>query len=510
METILPNTRRIRYRCKSRMDGMEQRAYQPTRRTWATQTEYVISIFTMGYTQVNGEWYWESDLSPGILHPIRNHEAFQDWLNGSGQSLDSLGDVWERAGMDTHMDESGGRKRTASDADLPDLGSLIDNSAGSSASQQGRQGQPGRPRGPVMEDAPMDGGGETALARAGGGGPSSVTKETPISSYPSLSYGLPETHTTILPWTTWLSAVVLDKDTPVQVKLRMNSIWDMLDASFVANPAAGGAWTNKGLGTTIIDARGLRANSGANFPAAFTAGQTEATERPAWRDYWASFYDFYTVLGCEYEIIITNPAQHWTSQTITGSDAGKMPIVTGVTTGAATQNLSTNAYTPSVQVPCKLSANAVCAVQFDTYSDTATSTGNVMPLTQYEEIRTYKNIRWYRINDNNGTEIIRGQYKPGQAKRNIINDGDVKTWTATGTTLPNLKEILTLNFFQDPMNTTTLTTGVNMEINLKYIVQFKDLKQQARYPNTITSNQDINIVLNEDPAAAGSALQRWL
>ena len=94
--------------------------------------------------------------------------------------------------------------------------------------------------------------------------------------------------------------------------------------------------------------------------------------------------------------------------------------------------------------------------QMDTYSDTATTTGNVMPLTNQAEILAFKNVKEHKVNYNkagvnNNITIIEGTYKPGQAKRNIVNDGDVKTWTATGTTLPNLKEILTLNFVKHPM-----------------------------------------------------------
>ena len=50
-----------------------------------------------------------------------------------------------------------------------------------------------------------------ALARIGNGGMNSVSKETPISSYPNLSYGLPETHTTIIPWTGWITSSLTRK-----------------------------------------------------------------------------------------------------------------------------------------------------------------------------------------------------------------------------------------------------------------------------------------------------------
>lgn len=349
------------------------------------------------------------------------------------------------------------------DEDLPDLEDLDPMDGSRSGSGSGRN------------DGSGSGSEEVALRASAGGGPASVSKETPISQYPSLSYGLPETHTTILPWTGWLTVAKVASGTnwtPQQLKIRMNTPYDMLDVAVALDPGDGSAFTGDAFYAVPSSASGGQV-AGMRYPERFTSNSTEATEKPAWRDYWAQIYDYYTVLGCEYEIVLFNP-------------------------------LSSD------------NKNMRCAVQFDTYSDTATSTGNVMPLTKYSEILTYKNIKWYTVYANTTKEdqkgnqtVIRGTYKPGQAKRNIVNDGDVKTWTATSTTLPNLKEILTLNFFQDPLWPDSGVTVCNMQITLKYIVQFKDLKQQARYPNTITTNQDLIQTLNETNTAQGSALQRW-
>jgi hypothetical protein len=267
-----------------------------------------------------------------------------------------------------------------------------------------------------------------------------------------------------------------------------------------------GAPPAKGFYRDPINAQGV-ITANAYYPVAIgTHNTAPVNERPAWFNFWAKLYDFYTVLGCEYKIIIHNPTDQYSSQIITG------PATTKYATTAAADNVGALLLAPAVSVPTKLPTNIVVAEQFDTYSDTATSTGNVMPLTQYEEIRQYKNIRWHQVKDGGNTTVITGTYKPGQAKRNITNDGDVKTWTATTTTLPSLKEILTLNFFQDPLNITSNAAGVNnvgcnMEINLKYIIQFKDLKQQARYPNTITTDQDIVLTLNE--TNTNEAYMKW-
>lgn len=354
---------------------------------------------------------------------------------------------------------------------------------------------------------------EMAQARSGpGGGNSMVSKETPVI-LATPSYGLQETHTTILPWSGWLTVAGLTKTTPAQLKIRMNTPYDMLDVTTQALPTDGALPTTKGFYTSPLNGTGRYDNSAfCAYPEEFTDNTTQATERPSWREYWSKLYDYYTVLGCEYEIILHNPMVLYTTEQQNMAQFNASNVLTANGIGHP------NGYS-------RLNTDIVCAVQYDTYSDTATSTGNVMPLTRYSEVRTYKNIKWYPVQGGSKT-VIRGTYRPGQAKRNIVNDGDVKTWTATSTTLPNLKEILTLNFWNDPFyvgqgpatfgtsaGPTASGTGrggcANMEINLKYIVQFKDLKQQARYPNTITTDQDITQILNETISASGSALQSW-
>lgn len=315
-------------------------------------------------------------------------------------------------------------------------------------------------------------GGEVQLARMGpGGGSNTVSKETPVSEGVGLQYGLPETHTVILPWTTFVSYGLLDHDTPLQLQLRMNSIWDMM-VNGVTVLASAGTIAAKAFHDRPVGLAGVNI-AGATFPQ--TPGNV-ATERPQWRDYFASLYDYYTVTSCKYRITILN----------TTNNRG---------------------------------ADQIVGVQFDSYSDTATSTGNVMPQTKLIEALHYKNINWHIVTNSTSEQsttgankyVIEGVYKPGQIKRNIVNDGDVKTWTSTNISspvLPTLKDILTVNFWKAPLNyATAAQTCGNMQIELQYIVQFKDLKQQARYPNTITTTQDITQILNEDPTAAGSALQ---
>lgn len=306
----------------------------------------------------------------------------------------------------------------------------------------------------------------SASTRASGSG-NPQTKETQISNYPSLTYGLQETHTCILPWTGWLTAAKPDTSTPVQLRVRLNAPIDMIDATITADVGAGGAFA-KGLYGRPSQETGVGAS--VDYPEIFGTGAT-TVERPAWRDYWMALYEYYTVLGCEYKITMINPVNIVGSAVIIGT-------------------------------------------QFDSYSDTAGASGNVMPLTNLSEALAFKNMEWdiltgYRPElPNQNATVISGKYTPGQIRRNVQNDGDVKTWIATASlALPALKDFLTVNFWRAPM-ATTATNNINIQVELKYIVQFKDLKTQARYPNRFTGTT-LTQILSTDPNHAGSALQKW-
>ena len=338
----------------------------------------------------------------------------KQWLNAT---LDANGDV-EMSG------ETGGKR--------PAEGPPANEPTPKKAAEATNQIVVHKPSRNWMNEAAQAGGDEapTEAARLQGTGPggNQVSKETPISPYPSLSYGLQETHTTILPWTGWVSVCNLDKEQPVQLGIRMNTPWDMVIATLSASAATGTVPT-KGFYRDPLRWDGTA--SGETYPINLAAhGATGTSERPVWRDVWAKMYDYYTVLGCEWEVIAHNPTEYHTAQELAAGTAA-----------------------PAVLVPHKRNSDVAIAVQYDTYSDTATSTGNVMPLTTYEETRSFKNIQWYGVKSMD-TTIMRGRYTPGQAKRNIVNDGDVKTWTSTNVTspvLPTPKEILTVNFFKGPL-----------------------------------------------------------
>lgn len=359
--------------------------------------------------------------------------------------------------------------------DIPDLGDLIPenppNNAGGNMEVNGNGRRPAA--GPPT--------GEPEAQRLAVGGPNGVSKgETPVSPWPNISYGLQETHTTIIPWTGWITGVGMEEGGPLKLEVRMNSIFDMIINGLTTPPAVGAVYATKGFYATSITSDAKR--SALTYPQTYSGA---TTEQPAWRNYWCNLYDYYTVVGCEYKFTIMNPSE--------------------------SRNNS-----------------IICGTQFDTYTDVGGQAQNIMPNTRLAEVMSYKNIKWDIIESDalanaKSVVVIQGTYKPGQAKRNIINDGDTKTWIWTGSAgaapsgtpnkIPNMKENITLCFWRAPLAANSngqFAYGVNIQMELKYLVQFKDLREQARYPNTVSAvGNNIVTNLSIDPTASGSALQSW-
>ena len=319
-----------------------------------------------------------------------------------------------------------------------------------------------------------------SVARSAGGGSNMPSKETPISIYPTLTYGEQDTHTTILPWTGWFTAGQLNHFTPKTLRIRCNAPFNMISAT-----------------GSLID------NQPANLPISGIA-----SNRPAKQDGWASIsiyprtttanhfaqwgetyfrkYDYYTVLKCHIKITLLNPCDQSGQQAIVGQD-------------------------------------------WNSYSDVQGSNGNITPEAPYSEMLNFKNIQWKFLHPSNSQvhegnsnfQIIEATWRPGSIKRNIVNDGDVKTWTKTydgnAKQLPNIVEEMALYFYTGGLfscNDASLpsargNSAVNMQVELKYVVQFKDLKSQIKWPNTVSDTGNTTINYTDVPTNIGNPLAKY-
>ena len=310
---------------------------------------------------------------------------------------------------------------------------------------------------------------EARAAGPGGGGNNPVSKETPILRGQAPSYGLQETHTTICPFNGWFSVInpSISFAAPIVAEFRVTSPLDPFTQN-LSHTAAAAAWT-AGL-NNVPWTGGLTRDTVAQVPAVFpieTAAGANATDKAGWFAYWAKIYEYYTVLSCDYHIKIHNPSDLNANDLLMGMD-------------------------------------------FNSYSDTATATGNKTPQNAtLTEMMAFKHIQWKNISSSyqNGDKemtSIKGTYFPGMAARNVSNDGDVKTWSKT-TDQPTLKEFLTLYFYRAPLNYQRMdyaangkATGCNVQYTLKYTIQFKDLRVQARYPTAagtdISQTTDTDVI----------------
>lgn len=294
------------------------------------------------------------------------------------------------------------------------------------------------------------------------------TSETQVSIPPTITYGLQETHTTVLPAICWFSAPnLLTNFVPKTFAFRLNSIYDLMTVGTISTAIQDGDkfWTKKCGETAYAGTTG--AATGYDFP---SEGWTEFY--PWYRDTWEKLYSYYTVLGCEYEIVISNP----------GISGRKALIAYSVqTTGS---NQSTSVSLPTI-TPLK-----------HLYG---------MKNIQYEEVHGRDN----GVGKNN-VSIIKGTYKPGTALRDISNDGDVKLWLKTDETgaageTPVYSERMQVMSYLHPLSTAgSDADGVfgsatapdffrsdvhlNYQVRLKYIVQFKQLRQSVRYPIAGSTN----------------------
>lgn len=276
-------------------------------------------------------------------------------------------------------------------------------------------------------------------------------QETAIS-YQKPHYGLANTITAVLPSTVYFSIL-----TPTSTQgvagttwnIRLTSLLDQVIDNTVT-PAGGGAFSAGRYNRIIPTGTGT---SWPTTPLAFPSGVSDDMQ---WRKYYNKMYQYYVVLGVEWELTMVNPHQFVNNNIVMGS-------------------------------------------YIDTYSTTNAST--VHPIALVSEMEYWSDVRWTMIhstadNSNNGNvATARGYYKPGLVKQNVENDEDIKTWTKTGAT-PALTEKLTFVFNKAWNNDNSLPTGVNCRLKFRYIVQFKDLYPQYRWPSVtflpiVTTTADI-------------------
>lgn len=282
------------------------------------------------------------------------------------------------------------------------------------------------------------------------------SKETPIT--PAVpEWGFPETHTTKLKFKMYFSlcqqgyANSTCKRTSSNFRISMvNPIQPLKTTITHVNESAvtviPTGWYDRMMvspnQTNWVNKYGL-------FPEQYNPLGTAA----GWA-YWAKQYESWTPIGCKWSAVIDNVGYY------RGHDM------------------------------------ALC-MQYNT--STTADTTNVSPAATLDEASTWKDCEWKIIEggtvaiidyggslpglqkcDYHSPEIVSGSYRPGQANRIVQNDQDTKTWYSVSEG-PTLYEDLLLRFYNTEHSIVDQQYA-NICLNLEYVVQFKDLKNQIRYP----------------------------
>ncbi len=270
------------------------------------------------------------------------------------------------------------------------------------------------------------------------------TGETPISNIEP-TYGLPDAVNSIQPAIMFYSQLVpADYISNAAVtRIRMNSMYDLMvdGLSTGAGAYSAGRFNNK---LTDQSSSITTANSW-DATIAWPEVGTGSSEKPQWRDWYNKLYDFYHVLGVEYDILVMNATRS------TGCDV-------------------------------------LVGIGFD--SSTSANTTGTYPSAPITDMRMWSGIEWKHLSAGGDSTMdnqwvsFKGQYTPGSGLRAIENDEDVKTWTKTDGSTPALSEFMKIYVGKPDFNTqkNTAFLGINVRVKLRLIVQYKQLKTTWKFP----------------------------
>lgn len=271
---------------------------------------------------------------------------------------------------------------------------------------------------------------------AGGSGAKKGATETPVSIQRS-HFGLPETVTQVLTGTNYFAVTCpANFQSMMRVPFRLTSIVDRMPNQPAA-AVGGAAYVASSLYNSIMPPQNTFA-----FPATPLLFPSDTTDGLQWLDWYTSFYQYYHVMGVEWELTMFNP---------------QLNAQYGV----------------------------VVATTIDTYS--SANATNVHPSgATMEEMEQWPDVRWHQVvpyysTQDAATRTIKGYYRPGKVRQNVENDEDLKTWTKVNAS-PSLTELLYVHFGKSMFNPSSSIHGLNCRMKWRYIVQFKDLNVPFRWP----------------------------
>lgn len=269
--------------------------------------------------------------------------------------------------------------------------------------------------------------------------------ETPVIPYQP-SYGLPNTYTTILPVNIYFSVGGLQHAKPANFRIRLNGLYDTHTTLTAPAGGSNAFGANPILWNVPVPTAG---NTTFNTPpTAFPATSTTSVV-PAWRDYFETLYEAYHVMGVEWVLTAVNVHDR------RGADL------------AIFNDYESYGQTSGGTIPDTISLNELMAVKS----------------------QNFKILESAFANDTEWKQVITGRWYPGKKQHNVRDDNDVNTWTTTSSNPTTWTDKLRFMFYKAPLtasdNDGSNATGprCNCWLQVKYKVQFKDLRPEIRAPS---------------------------
>lgn len=307
-----------------------------------------------------------------------------------------------------------------------------------------------------------------------------------------------ETRTAYLPLTMYFSFNRCNRISPVVLKLRLNHPYDILkdNTLVVQNCISNGSLRrNKGLSNDMAQINFRDVNEGYltakdesmnyvqlyPFPhtvigatAADNTGTTRHNSygtiphsncRPGYLKWYTALYKMMHTMACDYRITFLNGADNNAC-----TNAVVYEIDESYTAASGTTGL----------VPTNVAAGRIA---------------------HWPRLKKHKILSKHRHDSIGGPYTIQGTWTPKTNTREVVNEESIKTWYPTAAadtaeTSPLWVEQKTLLAYSDEFES-HYSSFLNVRVDLRYKVQFKDLIPSVRYPyntetqlNTIWQNQD--------------------
>lgn len=222
-----------------------------------------------------------------------------------------------------------------------------------------------------------------------------------------------------------------------------------------------------------------------------------SVQKARWFDYYAGMYNYYHVIGCQYSVYIQNDSGEplWVYQMFYNED---LPPASATNQDIQLWRGVKYHY---------LKEPYISALPAGWLERSTTNEVKDEAMTGGADQDVFENGNNVVSRGGSVSCTFRGEYKPGMFNREIRLDSQVENWTTTNTN-PSLPERLLIRikptnerYNLNSANNSGDDWRIDIRVHLNYLVEFKELKMQLRYP---VQRQPVVVTLQNNPETAVS------